>query len=92
MSNSEEHKGEAPGQNKESTIIVNGREKIVTGKELTFTQIVELAFGPSTNPNTIYTVIYKKGDNDKPEGTMVNGDKVKIKNKMIFNVTATDKS
>ncbi|MBI5676234.1 MAG: multiubiquitin domain-containing protein [Nitrospirae bacterium] len=88
----EDHKNEAPGQNKEFTIIVNGREKVVTGKEISFSQVVELSFGTTSKPNTIYTVTYKRGEGNKPEGTMVDGDIVKIKNGMIFNVTATDKS
>ncbi len=92
MDNSVEHKHEAPGHNKEFTIIVNGREKVVTGKEISFSQVVELAFGTTSNPNTIYTVTYKRGEGNKPEGTIVDGDTVKIKNGMIFNVTATDKS
>lgn len=93
MNNSEEHKNEAPGQNKEFTIIVNGREKVVTYREISFIQVVELAFNTtSINGTIIYTVTYKRGEGNKPEGTMVNGDTVKVKNGMIFNVTSTDKS
>ena len=92
MNNSSEDKNEAPGQNKEFTIIVNGREKEVTGKEISFTQVVGLAFDTTTNQNTIYTVTYKRGTGNKPEGTMVDGDTVKIKKGEIFNVTQTTKS
>jgi len=93
MNNSEEHKNEAPGQNKEFTIIVNGREKSWSFREITFIQVIELAFNTSEiNDTTIYTVTYKRGEGNKPEGTMVNGDTVKVKNGMIFNVTPTNKS
>jgi len=93
MNNSEERKDEAHGQNKEFTIIVNGREKVVTYREISFIQVVELAFNTSViNDITIYTVTYKRGEGKKTEGTMVNGDTVKVKNGMIFNVTATNKS
>lgn len=93
MSNSEEHKNEAAGHNKEYTIIVNGREKAWTEKEISFEQVIVLAYDSiSTDPNIIYTVTYKRGENNKPEGSMVKGDIVKVKKEMIFNVTKTDKS
>jgi len=79
--------------NKEFTIIVNGRKKEVTEKELSFEDIVNLAFDnkPPTGPNVVITVTYSKGEDGK-HGTLLPGDKVKIKNHMVFNVTATDKS
>jgi hypothetical protein len=44
-------------QIKEYTIIVNGREKTVTQDELSYDQVVALAFGtPPGNGNTIYTI------------------------------------
>jgi histidinol dehydrogenase len=54
-------------------------------------EIVALANLP-TGPNFFYTVTYRRGHGNKPEGTLVEGDKVQIKEGMIFNVTATDKS
>jgi Multiubiquitin len=85
-----EHDG---GHEKEFTIIVNGREKRVTAKELGFLDIVHLAFeNPPFGENTLYTITYRKGEGNKPEGTVAEGDCVKVKDGMIFNVTATDKS
>lgn len=84
---------EAPGQNKEFSIIVNGREKEVTDKKLSFIEIVTLAFGAiTTGANTIYTMTFKRGGDKKREGELVEGDTITIKSGMIFNVTATDKS
>lgn len=84
---------DAPGQNREYNIIVNGRPKVYQGKWITFEQVVELAFGASGNDGrTIYTVTYSKGEDTKPKGTLVTGEKAKVKNGMIFNVTATNKS
>ena len=84
---------DAPGQNKEFNITVNARPKQFKGKEISFNQVVELAFGTvSTNPNVVYTVTYKKGEGKKSEGSMDRGDVVKVKEGMIFNVTQTDKS
>ncbi len=92
MSTSEQA-NEEPGQNKEITIIVNGRPKTVTTKELTFAQVVALAFdNPPSGPNIVFTITYRKGEGHKPEGTLVEGGTVKVKDGMIFNVTATDKS
>lgn len=76
------------------TIIVNGREKTVPKKEvLSFNEIVALAFDtPPTGDNIVFTITYRKGHGDKPEGTIIEGQSVKAKDGMIFNVTATDKS
>lgn len=93
MSKAEEHKTEGNGQDKTYNIVVNGRPKTVVTKELTFATVIALAFdNPSTGENTIFTITYRRGNGDKPEGSMVEGDTVKIKEGMIFNVTATDKS
>jgi hypothetical protein len=89
MSSSEEQ-----GHAKEFTIYVNSRPKMVPAKEsLSFDEIVALAFpNPEKNPNIVYTVTYRKGEGKKPEGTLVEGESVKVKDGMIFDVTRTDKS
>jgi len=76
------------------SIIVNGREKTVTTRELTFDEVVKLAFdNPPYGPNTIFTITYRKSGNEhQPEGHLVEGQTVKVKKGTIFNVTATDKS
>jgi hypothetical protein len=75
------------------TLIVNGRPKPWTEKMISFEQVVVLAFGTyDPNPDKVYTVVYDKGAYENPEGSMVRGSKVFIKDKMIFNATATDKS
>lgn len=80
-------------EKKEHNIIINGRNKTIIGKEATFLQIVECAnIIQNITINTIVTITYKRGIGNKSEGTMVEGDSVKIKEGMIFNVSATDKS
>jgi Multiubiquitin len=75
------------------TIIVNAREKKWTEKEISFEQVVKLAFPtPQPGENIVYTVTYRKGEGRKPDGTLTEGESVKVKDGMIFNVTATDKS
>lgn len=80
-------------EEKALTIIVNGREKTVDEKELSFDEVVDLAFdNPQRGENIVFTITYRKGDDKKPEGTLVAGRTVKIKDGMIFNVTRTDQS
>ncbi|PVY40871.1 multiubiquitin domain-containing protein [Pontibacter virosus] len=93
MNNTEQSKNDAPGQNKEYNIIVSGRPRTFKGKEISFNEVVMLAYGATPqNPNTAYTVTYKRGEGNKPEGSMDAGDVVKVKEGMIFNVSATNKS
>lgn len=74
-------------------IVVNGQKKEFGRKEITYRDVVELAFeNPWGNPNVIYTVTYTHGHDDKPQGTIVEGQSVKVKQNMVFNVTRTDKS
>ena len=72
-------------------IIVNGREKTVSGRTISYEQVVRLAFD-SIDANTIYTVVFKKGPASNPQGSMVAGDVVKLECGMIFNVTPTSRS
>jgi len=77
----------------EYVIIVNARQKEWKEPTISFEQVVVLAFGAyDDNPNKGYTVTYSRGWDPKPEGTMVKKSIVRVKNKMIFDVTATDKS
>ena len=78
---------------KEITVIVNGRKKETVETKLTFDEVVKLAFdSPPTGPNILFTITYRNGPKQNPEGTLVKGHSIKIKNGMIFNVTTTDKS
>ena len=76
------------------TIFVNGRERTVSDSVLTFAQVIALAPPTDVTPsaNTVFTVTYSKGDDQKPLGSLVDGGSVKIKNGMHFNVSATDRS
>jgi hypothetical protein len=93
MNTEEKGQEEIIEHDKEYDIIVNGREKIWHEKEISFDQVVILAYGEiSDDQNVIYTVTYKRGHGNQHEGTMVKGDVVKVKKGMIFNVTKTNKS
>jgi hypothetical protein len=81
------------GHPKAYMIYVNGVQMEVTKKTLSFNEIVRLAYpNPPTGDNVLYTISYEDGPHANPQGSMKEGDIVKDKNGMIFNVTATDKS
>lgn len=80
----------APQSNIE--IIVNSRPKMVPSPAITFEQIVQLAFPGSHNPNTVFSITYRKAASVPSEGELGAGGSVKIKTGTIFNVTQTDKS
>jgi hypothetical protein len=77
----------------EHVIIVNARRKTVEGRRISFEAVVKLAFpeGPPT-PETVYTVAFSNGPPRNPEGKMVAGQSVKIKDEMVFDVTETSRS
>ena len=78
---------------KEVTIIVNTREKTWNKKEISYEEVIVLAFGSYSNDeNVVYTVTYSKGPDSHHEGSLVKGGIVKVKDGMIFNVTQTNKS
>ena len=75
------------------SIIVNGRERTVENEELTFDEVVALAFDdPPTGEFICFTITYRRAGGRKPEGTLTEGDSVKVTNGTIINVTVTDKS
>lgn len=75
-------------------IFVNGKEKKdIRTPELSFDDLVKLAFPtPPAGTRVIFTIIYRDGPSANPEGSLVPGESVKIKNGMIFDVTATTES
>jgi hypothetical protein len=73
-------------------IIINARPKLVSGPDVTFEQIVELAYPGAHNPNAVFSVTYRKAASTPPEGVLGAGNVITIKKGTIFNVTQTDKS
>lgn len=89
MSNS--HSDQAPGQNKTTMIIINGRQREVTGHKISYSQVVQLAFPDDQASETIeYTVAYANPHGK--DGTLVDGQEEPVKEGMIFNVTKTNRS
>lgn len=78
-------------KNKSYSIIVNGEENTVDSKEISFEELIELS-NLGKSDITTFTITYRRGHGNKPEGSLVEEESVKIKNGMVFNVIATDKS
>jgi len=75
------------------SIIINARERAVEDEELTFDQIVDLAFPDGPKGEFIcYTIRYQRAGGRKPEGKLVAGGVVKVRDGTVFNVAYTDKS
>ncbi|MCC6579753.1 MAG: multiubiquitin domain-containing protein [Phycisphaeraceae bacterium] len=74
-------------------IFVNTREKFVHSRTLSYMEVVRLAYpdGPIGELH-VYTVTYSNGPHQNPEGALVSGSSVHIKNGMSFLVVYTDKS
>jgi hypothetical protein len=92
MSSSNSSSTEENNAEHEFTIFVNGRERTVTEKVVTFDELVVLAFGPPNYDTSVYTITYRKGPDKHEKGSLQPGDSVKLKSGMIFNVVRTDKS
>ena len=79
--------------NKQVTIIVNARTETVLKDDISYTEVIALAFpNPPTGDNVSFTVMYRRGHGNKPEGTLVQGQTVKVKEGMIFDVSPNNKS
>ena len=93
MEDEKEMGNEVDEHDKDTTIIVNGREKKVEAEELTYDQLIKLAFDdPPTGEFICFTISFRNAGGRKPEGTLLEDQSVKIKDGTIFNVTVTDKS
>ena len=74
-------------------VVVNGRRKEVHTNRLTFDEVVGLAFDPPPYGDGVQiTVQYTRGPERKPSGTLVEGQSVKVRDGMEFDVTATNRS
>lgn len=76
------------------TIVVEGTPHEWPKDELiTYAQVVTLEVpGYAQKSGITYSVTYKNGPGNKPEGVLVPGASVKVKDGMIFNVSETGQS
>jgi len=75
------------------TIKVNSRDRVVDHRVLTYWEVVKLAY-PDAVPSDqiIYSIDYAAGPQQNPNGSLVEGQFVTVKEGMKFYVTPTDKS
>lgn len=95
MSNAVQQKqDQGKGPDKSITSIVNAEEKSVSAGALSFDEVVSLAYNgnPPAEENWSFTVTFRRGHGNKPEGSLVEGETVKLRDGMVFNVTGTDQS
>jgi hypothetical protein len=78
---------------RETEIVVNGRPRKVPGHEVSYAEILELAFpGPHTDPNVIFSMTYRHAASHPSSGELGPGGTVKVREGTVFNVTRTVKS
>jgi hypothetical protein len=81
-----------PEEHKRFEIIVNGQRKPWDEETISYSQVVNLAFPPPHSSTEFFTVQYSRGPKENPQGTLVDGQSVKVKSGMVFDVTRTDRS
>jgi hypothetical protein len=96
MNQSVQENNEDHGNNhdkKKISIFINGSPEQVEKEEMTYKEIVTLAFIDfPQHPERNYSVKYTNGHGHKPEGILSPGGKVKVKDGMQFTITATGQS
>ncbi|SKB28022.1 multiubiquitin domain-containing protein [Sphingopyxis flava] len=75
------------------TIVVEGTEHEWPKGDISYAEVVTLEVPDyAQHPEITYSVRYKRGHGNKPEGTLAPGASVKVKEGMIFNVSETGQS
>jgi len=72
-------------------IIVNARPREVTGEQISYSQIVNLAFPDDPSVSEFLFSIHYIAPHI-PDGTLAEGQSVKLENGMKFDVTKTNRS
>lgn len=80
-------------EKKTVTIIVEGTPHEWPKEEISYAEVVTLEVpNYAEHPEITYSVKYKNGHGQKPEGILSPGDSVKVKEGMIFSVSETGQS
>ena len=100
MADRRDDRDTVPTRDKEGiTITVNARERVIPpGRrpgyaDLSFGEVVRLAFdSPPSGPDIEFTVSYRDAAGRSPDGALLEGQSVTVKNGTVFNVSFTDRS
>lgn len=83
----------SPEDHKDFDIIVNGTPYPVPEEEVSFDQVVDIAYPDGgRGPLITYTIDFYNGGGRPAEGKLIRGKKAKVKDGTVFNVTRTDRS
>lgn len=74
------------------TIVVNGTKYEWPKSEISYEDVAKLAFPDTYSPETVYTIKYRNGHGEKPEGNLVKGAPIRVKDNMIFTAKDTGES
>lgn len=88
MSN-ENAQGKGP---KTITIVVNGTAYEVPKEKVTYEELLVLIGAPGLPEGQRYLVMYSRGHSDNMTGTLIEGQSVKLKKDMEFDVTPANRS
>lgn len=94
MADKEDKKPDDKGNDKTVTIIVEAApHQWPKNEAISYAQVVTLEFPDfPQHPERIYSVTYKRGPGNKPDGILSPGGSVKVKDRMEFNVTDAGQS
>jgi hypothetical protein len=71
----------------DTSIIVNGRNRTVVDKSISYEDVVRLAY--EKPPRSLLTVTFYRGPFRKSEGSLTPGETINVKDGMVFNVADT---
>jgi hypothetical protein len=74
----------------DTSIIVNGRPRVVTTKTVSYEDVVRLAY--ENPPQHLLTLTFYRGPFRKSEGSLTPGESINVKDGMVFNVSDTYRS
>jgi Multiubiquitin len=77
---------------KKVTIFVNGTPYEVDKGRISYEQLLALIKAPPLPEGKRYALQFSKGHNDKPTGTLFEGESVEVKKDMEFDVTPANRS
>jgi hypothetical protein len=78
---------------KKKTIVVDGTAHEVETEKVSYAEVVTFAYPEyPKNPQVTYSVTYKGGPHENPEGTLPVGGLVYVKDGMRFHVSPTGQS
>ena len=79
------------GHTRDHPVLVNGHTNTVATEEISYEELLALAFSPvPAGPSWVFTVTYRGGPADHPEGSLTPGTTVKVRDRMAFHVTKSD--